>query len=159
VTDFGEGIVMEGLHTLHTVDKRAEEIMIKRYGLDRQGDMSLSEVGEIFGVSRERVRQIEQEATVKLRRNKTLKALAEEIRKGEDALEQKTEAIRKGQETTWLNKTLTCEERVEKRREYQREYMIHYHEKRRKQRAILAQREQEQNEAIQISPLTLSQKA
>ncbi len=48
-------LLMEGLHTLHTVDKRAEEIMIKRYGLDRQGDMSLSEVGEIFGVSRERV--------------------------------------------------------------------------------------------------------
>ena len=44
-----------------------------RFGLDRGEERTLTEVGETMGVSRERIRQIEQAALAKLRRMPMLK--------------------------------------------------------------------------------------
>lgn len=53
---------------LAALDDREAEVIRLRYGLrDGQG-MTLDEVGELFGVTRERVRQIEAKALAQLRR-------------------------------------------------------------------------------------------
>ena len=44
--------------TLNDFDERSKEMIIKYYGLDGDEPMTLSEVGEIYGISKERVRQI-----------------------------------------------------------------------------------------------------
>lgn len=48
--------------------QREREILIKRYGLDRERPESLEEIGRELSISRERVRQIELRAIRKLRR-------------------------------------------------------------------------------------------
>jgi RNA polymerase nonessential primary-like sigma factor len=47
---------------------RQREVVARRYGLDGHAIQSLAEVATALGVSRERVRQIQQEALVRLRR-------------------------------------------------------------------------------------------
>jgi len=51
---------------LDTIDPREAEILKLRYGLNEDGPLTLREIGERFGVSRERVRQIERRALKKL---------------------------------------------------------------------------------------------
>ena len=46
-----------------------------RFGLEEEGEKTLEEVGKIFKVSRERIRQLENKALRKLRKNKELKTL------------------------------------------------------------------------------------
>jgi RNA polymerase primary sigma factor len=52
---------------LHDIDDRAAKILRLRYGLDGEDPMTLKEIGERIGLTRERVRQIEHEAIGKLR--------------------------------------------------------------------------------------------
>ena len=52
---------------LDTIDDRAAKILRLRYGLDGEDPMTLKEIGERIGLTRERVRQIEHEALKKLR--------------------------------------------------------------------------------------------
>jgi len=52
---------------LETIDQRASKILKLRYGLDGADPMTLKQVGERIGLTRERVRQIEHEALRKLR--------------------------------------------------------------------------------------------
>jgi RNA polymerase nonessential primary-like sigma factor len=47
---------------------RQREVLARRYGIDGHAMQSLAEVASALGVSRERVRQIQQEALVRLRR-------------------------------------------------------------------------------------------
>ncbi|MEI6127343.1 MAG: sigma-70 family RNA polymerase sigma factor [Pseudomonadota bacterium] len=54
---------------------REAAILKLRFGLGEEGEKTLEEVGERFHVSRERVRQLENKALRKLRRNKDLKTL------------------------------------------------------------------------------------
>ena len=49
-------------------EKLLEEILRLYYGLRRERAQALEEIGQRFGVSRERVRQIKEEALCKLRR-------------------------------------------------------------------------------------------
>ncbi|MGI9018944.1 MAG: RNA polymerase sigma factor RpoD [Euzebya sp.] len=52
---------------LHTLTDREQRVMILRYGLDGGDVRTLEEVGNEFGVTRERIRQIEAKTLAKLR--------------------------------------------------------------------------------------------
>lgn len=52
---------------LDTIDARAARILKLRYGLDGNDPLTLKEIGEQIGLTRERVRQIEHESLAKLR--------------------------------------------------------------------------------------------
>jgi RNA polymerase primary sigma factor len=52
---------------LDRIDEREARILKLRYGLDGEDPMTLKEIGERIGLTRERVRQIEHEALSKLR--------------------------------------------------------------------------------------------
>jgi RNA polymerase primary sigma factor len=53
---------------LLSLEPRERQIIQLRFGLERGEERTLSEVAEVMGVSRERIRQIEQTALAKLRR-------------------------------------------------------------------------------------------
>jgi RNA polymerase primary sigma factor len=52
---------------LTQIDERAAKILKLRYGLEGQDPMTLKQIGQTIGLTRERVRQIEHEALAKLR--------------------------------------------------------------------------------------------
>lgn len=52
---------------LDTLTPRERDIITKRFGLDREHENTLEELGQIYGVTRERIRQIEESALRKLR--------------------------------------------------------------------------------------------
>ncbi|MGD0219074.1 MAG: RNA polymerase sigma factor RpoD, partial [Acidimicrobiales bacterium] len=54
-------------HALHELSRREQEVVRLRFGLDDGRIRTLEEVGQIFGVTRERVRQIEMKTLAKLR--------------------------------------------------------------------------------------------
>jgi RNA polymerase primary sigma factor len=51
------------------LDAKEQQVIRMRFGLDDEDPKTLQEIGEILGLSRERVRQIESKAKEKLRRN------------------------------------------------------------------------------------------
>ncbi len=55
------------MRLLTEIDDRAARILRLRYGLGGEDPMTLKEIGEHIGLTRERVRQIEHEALRKLR--------------------------------------------------------------------------------------------
>jgi RNA polymerase primary sigma factor len=59
---------------LHTLSSRERQVLELRYGLDGQHPRTLDEVGRTFNVTRERIRQIENQSLKKLR------ALAEAVK-------------------------------------------------------------------------------
>src|SRR5437763_3339040 len=65
VTDRDELRQLERL--LDEIDDRAAKILKLRYGLEGEDPMTLKEIGERIGLTRERVRQIEHEALSKLK--------------------------------------------------------------------------------------------
>lgn len=52
---------------LSTLDSRSEKVLRLRFGIGLSTDMTLEEVGGVYGVTRERIRQIEAKALRKLR--------------------------------------------------------------------------------------------
>jgi RNA polymerase primary sigma factor len=58
---------------LAALEPRERKVLQLRFGLDRGEERTLSEVAEALGVSRERIRQIEQAALAKLRRMPALR--------------------------------------------------------------------------------------
>lgn len=52
---------------LHSIDDRAAKILKLRYGLEGEDPMTLKEIGERIGLTRERVRQIEHESLERLK--------------------------------------------------------------------------------------------
>ena len=52
---------------LKTLSEREQKVLIMRYGLDGSSAKTLEEVGSIFNVTRERIRQIENKALTKLK--------------------------------------------------------------------------------------------
>jgi RNA polymerase nonessential primary-like sigma factor len=53
---------------LATLDEREQQVIRLRYGLDDGQPRTLDQIGKLFGLSRERVRQIEREVMAKLRK-------------------------------------------------------------------------------------------
>jgi RNA polymerase primary sigma factor len=72
VTDRDELRQLERL--LDEIDERAARILKLRYGLEGEDPMTLKEIGERIGLTRERVRQIEHEALNRLRQAMTIEA-------------------------------------------------------------------------------------
>jgi RNA polymerase primary sigma factor len=68
--------------SLDDLDERERRILCWRFGLDGQGEHTLQQIGERLGLSRERVRQLEERALQKLRGGReaaVLRALAEAV--------------------------------------------------------------------------------
>jgi len=70
--DIERELIEETIHEelesmLDVLDEREKEIIKMRYGLDGEEPKTLEEVGEKLGISRERVRQLEQRALKKLK--------------------------------------------------------------------------------------------
>lgn len=60
---------------ISSLDKREADIIIKRFGFDGEEPKTLEELGEMLGVSRERVRQLEVRALEKLKKKALKKRL------------------------------------------------------------------------------------
>ena len=54
-------------HILSTLDKKEAAVIRLRYGLGSRPAMSLKEIGDRFNLTKERIRQIEQKAMLRLR--------------------------------------------------------------------------------------------
>ena len=70
-------------HVLRTLNAREEKIIRMRFGIEDGSERTLEEVGQLFSVTRERIRQIEAKALRKLRhpsRSRELKALLDDVR-------------------------------------------------------------------------------
>jgi RNA polymerase primary sigma factor len=65
---------------LHLLGAREQKILKMRFGLDGEYAHTLEEVGKEFGVTRERIRQIEAKALAKLRRSRESKKLKDYLR-------------------------------------------------------------------------------
>ncbi|MDR1575761.1 MAG: sigma-70 family RNA polymerase sigma factor [Treponema sp.] len=63
---------------LSQLPEREMKIIQLRYGLTGEGPLTLEETGKLLGITRERVRQIQENATFKLRSLKEINALREE---------------------------------------------------------------------------------
>jgi len=63
---------------LSNLSEREMKIIQLRYGLTGESPLTLEETGKLLGITRERVRQIQEKATYKLRRFEELNALKED---------------------------------------------------------------------------------
>ncbi|PZS01924.1 MAG: RNA polymerase subunit sigma [Pseudonocardiales bacterium] len=64
---------------LGTLDQREQQVVRLRYGLDDGRPRTLDEIGREFGLSRERIRQIERETMAKLRHPSRAEALRDYV--------------------------------------------------------------------------------
>jgi RNA polymerase primary sigma factor len=67
---------------LHTLSEREQIVLTKRFGLDGNEPMTLEEVGQEMNVTRERIRQIEKKAIIKLKhptRSNSLKPFVQDL--------------------------------------------------------------------------------
>lgn len=73
---FAQTALREQLNKIiSTLKPKEQEVILLRYGLKDGQPKTLEEIGDIFGVTRERIRQIESKALTKLRRPSTKSAL------------------------------------------------------------------------------------
>lgn len=65
----------EVAEVLETLTDKERDILIKRFGIDGGIPMTLEQVGKNYGVTRERIRQVEEKALQKLRKSRRVKGL------------------------------------------------------------------------------------
>ena len=63
------------LKSMDSLNEREQMILKLRFGIDDGRQRTLEEVGKVYGVTRERIRQIEEKALQKMRKNKNLSVL------------------------------------------------------------------------------------
>jgi RNA polymerase primary sigma factor len=75
------GVTMNGIihRALHQLNEREMKIIKLRYGLDGNDPMTLEETGQTLGITRERVRQIQETALNKLKNNRIMRELSESL--------------------------------------------------------------------------------
>ncbi|MBQ4634789.1 MAG: sigma-70 family RNA polymerase sigma factor [Bacilli bacterium] len=88
---------------------RETEILLLRFGFNDKEPMTLEEVGKKFNITRERVRQIEARALMKIRRSKQIKVLAECTQNPDKSLENIENFGKKYRETRNLNNAFSKE--------------------------------------------------
>lgn len=66
-------------NALNSLTSKERKIILLRYGLEKDKCKTLEEVGEIFGVSRERIRQTEEKALIKMRHPRNTRKLKDFI--------------------------------------------------------------------------------
>jgi RNA polymerase primary sigma factor len=72
-----ESLKVEIERALESLSERESEVVKLYFGLNREHPLTLEEIGELFGLTRERVRQIKEKAIRRLRhtsRSKILRA-------------------------------------------------------------------------------------
>jgi len=70
-----ESLKIELERALSTLTKREAEVVKLYFGLGREHPLTLEEIGELFNLTRERVRQIKEKAIARLRHNSRSKSL------------------------------------------------------------------------------------
>src|SRR5262249_28905359 len=65
-------------HALRALPSREAQMLQLRFGFDGEQERSLQEIGDAFGISRERVRQLLSQAFHRLKQSKVIQALHEE---------------------------------------------------------------------------------
>ena len=65
------------MSAINELTERERDILILRYGLNKNGPMTLDEIGKGYGLTRERIRQIEYKALGKLRHPSKSKRFAD----------------------------------------------------------------------------------
>ena len=70
-----DGLVGHVAEVLSELTPREQKILKIRFGLEDGVTHTLEEVGQEFGVTRERIRQIEAKALEKIREHKTIRKL------------------------------------------------------------------------------------
>lgn len=65
ITEFNYGSIL--MELLETIKPREKEVLLYRNGFTEKGVLTLEEVGEIYGLTRERIRQIEDKALRRMR--------------------------------------------------------------------------------------------
>ncbi len=63
-----KSLATEISQTIGQLDEREEKIIRLRFGLDGESPRTLEEVGRVFGISRERVRQLQNASLIRMRR-------------------------------------------------------------------------------------------
>ena len=63
------------LASMDNLNEREQMILKLRFGIDDGRQRTLEEVGKVYGVTRERIRQIEEKALQKMRKSKRLAIL------------------------------------------------------------------------------------
>jgi RNA polymerase primary sigma factor len=75
IMDVERAAIIESM--LAELTQREREILVMRFGLDEDEEMSLENLGQRFGLTRERIRQIQEKALTKLRRKMSERDLQE----------------------------------------------------------------------------------
>lgn len=88
----GKALLGDVRDMIDALDKREAEIIRMRFGLDGQTPLTLEEVGEAFNITRERVRQLQNMALMKMRKQM---AERERLRSGEEVQQERIRAGRK----------------------------------------------------------------
>ena len=68
---------MQKLFTACNLKEMEQNVLMMRYGFYNQEPMTLEEIGNIYHVTRERIRQLEAKALMKLRRSRQVKEMAD----------------------------------------------------------------------------------
>ena len=100
--------------------QREIEILVLRFGLDGRNPMTLREVGEKINVTRERVRQIESKAIMKIRRSSHVESLAILMQNPDKALKNIENFRQLYRETGNSNKTFLRDDQISKGKEQEK---------------------------------------